>query len=96
MLRDPMDIRLPRSILKRLVPGTLGFGRSDHISFWEAGIPAIMITDTANFRNPNYHEPTDTPETLDYERLAAIVSATAVTIARFAGLVKTIHSKIGG
>ncbi len=41
--------------------------RSDHAPFWQARIPAIMWTDTAEFRNRNYHSPWDTPETLDYE-----------------------------
>jgi len=40
--------------------------RSDHDPFWRKGIPALMWTDTAEFRNPNYHQPTDIPETLDY------------------------------
>jgi Zn-dependent M28 family amino/carboxypeptidase len=46
--------------------------RSDHAPFWEAGIPALMWTDTAEFRNPNYHLPTDTPDTLDYEFLRQV------------------------
>jgi Zn-dependent M28 family amino/carboxypeptidase len=46
--------------------------RSDHAPFWEAGIPAIMWTDTSNFRNPNYHLSTDTPDTLDYDALADV------------------------
>jgi aminopeptidase YwaD len=40
---------------------------SDHSPFWDVGIPAVMITDTAFFRNPNYHQPSDTLETLDLE-----------------------------
>jgi Peptidase family M28 len=40
--------------------------RSDHAPFWQAGIPGIMWTDTAEFRNPNYHLASDTPDTLDY------------------------------
>lgn len=40
---------------------------SDHSPFWDAGIPAVMVTDTAFFRNPNYHQPGDTLETLDLE-----------------------------
>jgi hypothetical protein len=40
--------------------------RSDHGPFWRKDIPALMWTDTAEFRNPNYHQPTDTPDTLDY------------------------------
>ncbi len=40
--------------------------RSDHAPFWKIGIPALMWTDTSEFRNPNYHQWTDTPDTLDY------------------------------
>jgi aminopeptidase YwaD len=39
--------------------------RGDHAAFWDFGYPAVMLTDTANFRNPHYHRPTDTLETLD-------------------------------
>lgn len=60
-------------------------GRSDHRSFWEGGIDAIMWTDTAEFRNPHYHQQSDTPETLDYEFLAYVVRLLVATIAtRFA------------
>ncbi len=50
-----------------------GVGWSDHRSFWAAGIPALMVTDTAPFRDPAYHRATDTPERLDYERMARVV-----------------------
>lgn len=40
--------------------------RSDHFPFWLAGTPAVLWTDTGDFRNPNYHRRSDTPETLDY------------------------------
>jgi len=40
--------------------------RSDHAPFWKTGIPALMWTDTSEFRNPNYHQWSDTPDTLDY------------------------------
>lgn len=49
------------------------FGRSDHLAFWEAGRPCLMLTDSANFRNPNYHAPSDTVETLDFPRMARLV-----------------------
>jgi Zn-dependent M28 family amino/carboxypeptidase len=52
-----------------------GVDFSDHRSYWARGYPAVMITDTAFMRNANYHEPSDTPETLDYPRLAAVVAA---------------------
>lgn len=63
-------------------PATItGIDWSDHWSFWQQGWPrAVMVTDTATFRNPNYHEPTDTPDTLDYERLAWVTEALAVAI----------------
>ena len=46
---------------------------SDHAPFWDAGWPALMITDTAFFRNPNYHLPSDTIETLDFGFMAELV-----------------------
>jgi len=54
-----------------LVPGV---DFSDHYNFWKHGWRAVMITDTAFYRNPNYHEVTDTPDTLDYERMAHVVT----------------------
>jgi Zn-dependent M28 family amino/carboxypeptidase len=51
-----------------------GIGWSDQWSFWQCGYPAIMVTDTAPFRYPHYHEPTDTPDKLDYDRFALVVS----------------------
>jgi Zn-dependent M28 family amino/carboxypeptidase len=46
--------------------------RSDHAPFWQAGIPGIMWTDTADFRNPHYHLPSDTPDTLDYDFMSDV------------------------
>jgi Zn-dependent M28 family amino/carboxypeptidase len=46
--------------------------RSDHACFWEKNIPAMMWTDTSEFRNPHYHRATDTPDTLDYEFMAEV------------------------
>ena len=46
--------------------------RSDHVPFWECGIPAVMWTDTSEFRNPHYHLASDTPDTLDYDFLAQV------------------------
>ncbi|WP_447975243.1 M20/M25/M40 family metallo-hydrolase [Nitrospira sp. Kam-Ns4a] len=54
--------------------------RSDHAAFWQYGYPAVMLTDTANFRNPHYHQPTDTLDTLDLsfiERVTRLVVAAA-------------------
>jgi len=46
--------------------------RSDHTPFWKEKIPAIMWTDTANFRNEHYHSASDTPDTLNYEFLEKV------------------------
>jgi hypothetical protein len=56
-----------------VAPGWVpGIDWSDHWSFDEFRYPAIMITDTAYFRYPHYHKPTDTPDKVDTERLARI------------------------
>jgi len=50
-----------------------GVDFSDHRSFAAAGVPAVMVTDTAFYRNPHYHAASDLPETLDYGRMAGVV-----------------------
>lgn len=60
-------------------------GWSDQWSFWRFGWPAIMVTDTAFFRNPHYHLETDTPETLDYERMARAVDGLIAVIGDLVG-----------
>ncbi len=50
-----------------------GVNLSDHGSFWNEDYPAVMLTDTAFYRNPHYHERTDRPETLDYEAMGELV-----------------------
>jgi len=54
-----------------------GIGNSDHRSYWQAGIRAVMVTDTAWYRNPRYHTARDTPDTVDYARMAAITDGIA-------------------
>lgn len=57
--------------------------RSDHAAFWHYGYPAVMLTDTANYRNPNYHRSTDTLDTLDLgflEKVARAVTATVIQL----------------
>lgn len=51
--------------------------RSDHAPFWDAGYRAIMLTDTTNFRNPHYHRPTDTIQTLNLEFATKVCTVTA-------------------
>ncbi|MBI2069143.1 MAG: M28 family peptidase [Elusimicrobia bacterium] len=58
---------------------------SDHFNFQRAGFPGLMLTDTAFYRNPHYHEATDTPQRLDYERMAKLLEALsgmALTLAK--------------
>jgi hypothetical protein len=57
---------------------------SDNSSFWDQGYPALMITDTSFLRNPNYHLPTDTPDTLDYSRMAQATLGIASALKRLA------------
>jgi hypothetical protein len=51
-----------------------GVDLSDHSTFWRRGLPAVMVTDTAFYRNPRYHTEHDTSDTLDYERMAKVVA----------------------
>lgn len=60
-----------------IVPDTR---RSDHAPFWDRGYNAIMITDTANMRNPNYHQKSDTLETLDLDFIAGVFQGLIVAM----------------
>jgi len=51
-----------------------GVGWSDHWSFWQHGYPAVMVTDTAPFRYEHYHAASDTPDKLDFDRMAIVVA----------------------
>jgi hypothetical protein len=59
---------------------------SDNSSFWDEDYPALMVTDTSFMRNPHYHQATDTPETLDYPRLALATLGIAGATAQIAGV----------
>lgn len=67
------DAKIPSegAALPWFVPGV---SWSDQWSFWKYGYPAIMVTDTAPFRYPYYHSSSDTPDKLDYDRFALVVS----------------------
>lgn len=58
---------------------------SDNASFWDYGYRALMLTDTSFLRNPHYHRASDTPDTLDYERMARVTRGVAGGMARIAG-----------
>lgn len=62
-----------------------GIGWSDHWAFWKQGYPAVMVTDTAIFRDPRYHTPQDRPEFLDYARMARVVAGLLSVLEDLAG-----------
>ena len=54
-------------------PDVPGVAWSDHWSFWQAGYPAVMVTDTAPFRYPHYHKKSDTADKVDFDRFFEVV-----------------------
>lgn len=66
-------------------PAGIGADLSDNRSYWAAGYPAVMVTDTAFLRNPNYHATGDVPESLDYARMAGVVDGVVAAVVRLAG-----------
>jgi len=58
---------------------------SDNSSFWDQGYPALMLTDTSFLRNPNYHQSTDTPDTLDYPRMTEVTLGVASAMRSLSG-----------
>lgn len=74
-IRDAMKNATPLPVESINAPKLLpGIAFSDHLNYWKAGFKATMITDTAFYRNPNYHSAFDRPETLDYQRMAQVVT----------------------
>ncbi len=59
-----------------------GVGFSDHWSFWQIDVPAVMVTDMAFYRNEHYHKETDTADTLDFDRMARVVAGLERVIRR--------------
>jgi Zn-dependent M28 family amino/carboxypeptidase len=57
-----------------------GIDFSDHLNYWKFGFDALMITDTSFYRNKNYHEATDTMETLDIPRMAKVIDGVFRTL----------------
>ncbi len=67
-----------------LPPELPGIARSDHWSFWQFGYPALMVTDTAAYRYPHYHEPSDTPDKIDFRRFTEVVKGVALVVGELA------------
>jgi Zn-dependent M28 family amino/carboxypeptidase len=67
----PKNAAVPLETL--VLPGPLSsLALSDQLNFWDAGFPAVMLSDTAYFRNPHYHMSSDTADTLDYDKMADV------------------------
>jgi hypothetical protein len=69
-IRAGSSLPMQSACLPRFVEGV---ENSDHTNFWAAGYPAVMLTDTAFYRNGHYHRPTDTDTTLDYGKMSLLV-----------------------
>jgi hypothetical protein len=64
-----------------ILPGALSsIAQSDQLNFWDQGFPAVMLSDTAYLRNPNYHEATDRIETLNFSKMSQITQSLAQTL----------------
>jgi len=61
-------------------PALKGIDFSDHLNYWALGLTAVMVTDTSFYRNPNYHKKSDTPETLDYQKMGEVVKGIAASL----------------
>jgi Peptidase family M28 len=85
LMQEPTGLPVIGPVLRARVRGIRQFARSDHIAFWEAGLPAIQVTDTADHRSPHYHQPSDTADRLDYRRLRGVITAAACVVAAAAG-----------
>ncbi|MCS7304696.1 MAG: M20/M25/M40 family metallo-hydrolase [Thermoguttaceae bacterium] len=68
--------------LPELVPGV---AFSDHWAFWQQRYPAVMVTDTAMYRNPFYHTAQDSPETIDWQGLARVVRGLTTVVQKLVG-----------
>ena len=79
--RRAFERRTPFPLQSAAAPDEVpGVGWSDHWSFWQAGYPAMMVTDTAPYRYPWYHTAEDTPDKIDYEKLAHVVDGLEAVI----------------
>ena len=76
--RDSVSVSAPVVVRNLKAPAKIGgIDFSDHLNYWNEGYDALMVTNTAFFRNKNYHQPTDTIETLDIPRMAQVIDRVA-------------------
>lgn len=73
-IQQSMRKKMGLGVEKMVLPVSItGIDFSDHRNFWQRGYPAVMVTDTAFYRNPHYHKESDTIETLDFGKMAEVV-----------------------
>jgi len=77
LMKSGSGIEVQQLTAPSLLPGV---DFSDHLYFWKHGYRAVMITDSAFYRNPHYHEATDTIDTLDFDRMAEVVKGVCSAI----------------
>ena len=71
---------LPLYSLNRIAGWFSDSSRSDHWNYWQAGVPAVWLTDTGEYRNPGYHTPDDRPEVIDPVFLRRCTQAVLATM----------------
>jgi len=81
--RTNCDFPAERLASPAFVPGVAW---SDQLSFWRAGYPGLMVTDTAFYRYSHYHQATDTPDKIRYPEMARVVEGLAKAVASLAGV----------
>ncbi|WP_203833225.1 M28 family peptidase [Actinoplanes regularis] len=79
--RDPRPDGWRGRLITWLLPLLAHLDRSDHAPFWSRGVPAVLLTTTASFRNPHYHLAGDEPDTVDHHRVTSVAIALADAIA---------------
>ena len=76
--------RIPTEVIHFPGPGGLA-SMSDHMNYWDFGIPALMINNSSFLRNPHYHRPTDTIETLHFDKMAGVIDAHVSSLLKLRG-----------
>ncbi|RPD47002.1 M28 family peptidase [Hymenobacter sediminis] len=80
-VQELMQAKADIDVQRINLPAEMGLaGLSDHRNYWTYGYEAVMINDTAFLRNPNYHQRSDTIETLDFRRMAEVVNGVYAAI----------------
>jgi Zn-dependent M28 family amino/carboxypeptidase len=77
LMRTGTGLAIEGTVVPEFAPGT---GFSPHAAFWEAGFPAVVLTDTGEWRSSRFGTPSDTHDRLDYERMTRVVMALTRTV----------------